>query len=166
MDDKTYICEIPKNDASNQYYSEKSKTRQQTEQTLIRRLIMSRLDWIHAVCASWVSDCENVSIPISDVYFYTILIAKKEAYGQLVAHLTCYDTRAPLSGAIYARGAFSVEGNTTLLELIQWLKSPLCSSTDNQKWIFNTKGQHSVKTKSRIIVLCTSSDGAGYLYKI
>ena len=54
-----------------------------------------------------------------------------------------------------------MKGNTTLLE------SLLPTSTDNQEWIFNTKGHHSVRTESRVIVfLCTSSDGAVHLYKI
>ena len=48
------------------------------------------------------------------------------------------------------------------------LLTPMCTSPDNQKWIFNTKGQLSVKTESMVIFvfLFTSSDGAGCLYKI
>ena len=30
------------------------------------------------------------------------------------------------------------------------LKALLCTSTDNQKWIFNIKGQYSVKTESML----------------
>ena len=43
-----------------------------------------------------------------------------------------------------------------------------CISIDNQKWIFNTKGQHSVGTESRVMVLflCTLSDDVLYLYQV
>ena len=60
------------------------------------------------------------------------------------------------------------------------LKSLLCTLTDDQKWIFNTKGQHSVKSESRlwflfpvknvgaakILLLCSFSDDASYLYHV
>ena len=60
------------------------------------------------------------------------------------------------------------------------LKSLLCTSTDNQNWIFNTKVQHSVGTESRVMVrfprkndggvtillLCTFTDDALYFYQV
>ena len=73
-------------------------------------------------------------------------------------------------------GVSSMKGITTLFKL----KSLLCTSTDNQKWIFNAKGQHSVKTESRlwfffpvynvgavkIHLLCSFSDDALYSYQV
>ena len=50
-------------------------------------------------------------------------------------------------------GVSSMKGNTTLFKPSKYLKSLLCTSTDNQKWIFNTKVQHSVETESRVMVL-------------
>ena len=63
-----------------------------------------------------------------------------------------------------------MKGNTTLLECSNL--SPRISIMYFDRYSemepFNTKVHHSVKTESRIAVLslCTSSDGAVYLYKI
>ena len=59
----------------------------------------------------------------------------------------------------------SMKGNTTLLQLKE---SSICTTADNQKRIYSSKGHHLVKTECRVIVLflCTSSDEAVYLYKI
>ena len=46
-------------------------------------------------------------------------------------------------------GVSSMKGHTILFKPSK-LKSLLCTSTDNQKWIFSTKRQHSVKTESRL----------------
>ena len=45
------------------------------------------------------------------------------------------------------------EFHTTLFKLSQLLKSPSYTLTDYQKWIFDTKGQHSVETEGRVMVL-------------
>ena len=49
-------------------------------------------------------------------------------------------------------GVSSMKRNTVLFKLSKKLKSLLCTSTDNLKRIFNTKGQHSVEIESRVMV--------------
>ena len=62
--------------------------------------------------------------------------------------------------------------DTTIFQLrAHWVRiswSIGCTTADNQKRIYSTKGHHSVKTECRVIVLflCTTSDEAVYLYKI